>query len=233
MSDFPQELLEITEFLASQKELPTKGSGEDARRDSAISNKGVVNFLKKQSRWKINFPNTNKNIERQWYDLSVCTQDRKNLFVRIKTSSLKSADNTGCIGGFYYVLTGREPASDTTDIVKKLRRNLRNNDKNFYFLIIKKNNKKNKNLPKVFLCSLRTLKEINSSGDNLPFQCNWGENIEPSTYRSNAEMRDFLLKSYGKSLKLRAERYKDFKKCFPDMVVEEEEEEDKNAELDI
>ena len=231
MNDFPKELVEITDFLATQTELAIQGSGQDKRRDSAEIEIKIINLLKNQKRWKIEDPNYQKGIDTSWYDLGVTSQNHKKLFVRIKISSLKSADNTGCIGGFYYVLTGKTPPSDKSNTVGKLKINLRKNEKNYYFLIIKKPTKNNKNFPKSFLCSLRTLKEINPSGDNLPFQCHWGKNIEPSSYRSYKEICNFLLKTYGKSLKLRADRYTDFKECFPCMVVSEEK--GRNAKLDV
>ena len=231
MSNFPKELLEITEFLANQTELTIKESGQNSRLNSAVENKQIVDLLKRQNQWEITTPNTNKNIERQWYDLSVTSQNCKKLFIRIKISSLKSADNTGCTRGIYYVLTGKMPPSDTSNIIRKLKINLHNNEENYYFLIIKKPSKNNKNFPKSFLCSLRTLKEIIPSGDNLPFQCNWEKNIEPSSYRNYNEICDFLLKNYGRSLKLRADRYDNFKKFFPNMVAEEKK--NANTELDV
>ena len=63
---------------------------------------------------------------------------------------------------------------------------------------------------KVCLC-------CNPNGNNLPFQCKWDINREYQT-RSFQAAEQFILSTFGKSIKLRAEMYFNFKKYFPDYV---------------
>ncbi len=217
MNYFPKELVAITEFLATQKELDIKksGEGEDGRINSAKIEREVIKLLENQNRWKIESPDS-----RYWYDFSVFDKNNQKFFVNIKISTCSNVDNTNCTGGIYYILTGKTPPKSMIDIVPKIKSNMKENNNDYYFLVIKKPTRKNDNYPNSFLCSLKTLKIIKPAGNNLPFQCHWGQNIEHHP-RSYQEAYNFILKSYGKSLRQRAERYESFKKYFPDIDLED------------
>ena len=220
MNDFPKELVEITEFLATQTEITIKGSGQDRRRDSAEIELKIINLLENQNRWIIENPDSQKDHNRSWYDFSVLDKYNKKKFINIKVSICNTLDNTNCMGGIYYVLTGEIPPLSSVNILPKIKSNLKENSNDYYFLVVKKPTRTNNDIPNAFLCSLKTLKTIKSSGDNLPFQCKWVQNIKPQI-RSYHEAYHFILKSYGKSLRKRAKRYESFKKCFPDINLED------------
>ena len=101
-------------------------------------------------------------------------------------------------------------------ITAKIKKDISFNNKDYYFLIVKKPTNHNQEFANAFICSLKTLSKINSTGNNLPFQCKWSENIEP-IWRDYDSAYNFILECYGKSLQKRAERYEEFKKHFPDI----------------
>ena len=232
MNDFPKELVEITEFLATQTEIDIKssGKGEDGRMNSAEMERKIIKLLENQSRWKIENSNSQKNNNRSWYDLGVFDKKDKKLFVNIKISTCNSVDNTSCARGIYYVFTGKEHPANKPNIISKIKKDRQENSNDYYFLIIKKPTRTNNNIPNAFLCSLKTLRKIKRSGSNLPFQCNWGDNVVPQ-HRSYQEAYNFILKSYGKSLLQHAKRYTYFKKSFP--CIAKEVERGMNEEFDL
>jgi hypothetical protein len=139
--------------------------------------------------------------------------------VRIKVSSLSSADNVQCKLGLYYALTGANPefANEIQwDAYFSLLRSHLNlsqrSDADYYFLVINKWNTKD-----VFFTSLKQLQVIVPNGSNLPFQCNWGSNRVPNQ-RSHNNAVVFLLGAFHGSLQLRAKTLEEFEDRFKGFV---------------
>lgn len=65
----------------------------------------------------------------------------------------------------------------------------------------------------IFATSLKSLKHIIPNGNNLPFQAKWDANRE-IIQRDFSEAKDFLLGTFEKSLKLRADAYLSYKRYF-------------------
>ncbi|ECW7662789.1 restriction endonuclease, partial [Campylobacter coli] len=89
-----------------------------------------------------------------------------------------------------------------------LKTNLKENSKDYYFLIINKND-----VQDIFIASLKSLEKISPNGNNLPFQAKWNENRHP-VQREFKEAKDFIIKCFADSLKLRADAYFYFKRYF-------------------
>ncbi|HEC1562348.1 TPA: restriction endonuclease [Campylobacter upsaliensis] len=199
----PNLLVKIVEFLKRQNPHLSQQS-RDGRINSAFNEDEIFNLL--DSSFAINRPSM-----RDWVDFSF---EENNIFypVNIKVSTTKTTDNLNCKLGIYYALTGKEPTFGNginwKECLTILRRDLKENDRDYYFLIINKNNTKD-----IFGTSLKCLKSIVPNGDNLPFQANWNKNRQ-ITQRDFEEVKEFLLGTFEQSLKLRADAYLHFRKYF-------------------
>ena len=185
----PPVLKEIESFLNGLGRIRLV-SGNNPRQDSAISENGVVQIIQNEGKWVVKSKNAVEESNTSWFDFTVATNDATKFYVNVKISELRnSADNTNCMGGIYYVLTGSVPPNSMIRIDKKLKRSIRENNNDYYFLVINKKPEENR-LKNAYVCSLRTLKEIKPTGNNLPFQCVWASNIV-GVERSYTEAKDF------------------------------------------
>lgn len=209
----PKKLEEIVEFL-KQKDISLSQEDTDWQINSKHNQYEIVDILKKE---KASFSIEQPSKEREWYDFGF--YDENSIFcpVNIKVSTTKTTDNLNCKLGIYYALTGKEPNDFSNEInwndyFNKLKNDLSSNDRDYYFLIINKNNTKD-----VFATSLKCLEFIVPNGNNLPFQAKWDNNRQ-ITQRNFEEVKDFLLGTFKQSLKLRADVYLHFDKCFSSVL---------------
>lgn len=177
----------------------------DGRINSSFNESEIIKIIDKN--YCINVPKS-----RNWYDFSI--EDGETFLpVNIKVTETKSADNLNCKLGIYYALTGLLPCfSNEINWLKYfeyLNKNIgKHNDRDYYFLVINKSDTND-----VFINSLKGLSKLH----NLPFQCKWDENRAYQA-KSFEECVQFILTYFGKSIKLRAEIYFNFKKFFPEYV---------------
>ncbi|GAB0173792.1 Restriction endonuclease Hpy8I [Helicobacter trogontum] len=210
----PKKLEEIVEFL-QQKDIPLSQEDTDWQINAKHNEYKIVDILKKEeARFSIEQPSR----EREWYDFGF--YDEGSIFcpVNIKVSTTRTADNLNCKLGIYYALTGKEPNDFSNEInwndyFNKLKNDLSSNNRDYYFLIINKDNTKD-----VFATSLKCLEFIVPNGNNLPFQAKW-DNNRNLVERNFDEATSFLLSKLGESLKLRADAYLHFHKCFSQVPI--------------
>lgn len=223
MSILPAELQVLCDYLNELPKLTLSQGSGDARQDSTTNEKEIIQYLQNQLGLpRIVGANIGKGNNRNWYDFGINIKGREH-YVDIKVADLEQgrADNTNCIGGIYYVLTGKTPPGSNVGVIRKLKDNLQENDNDFYFLVVNKNyNPKNESrLKRAYPMSLRSLKSVKVNGNNLPFQCIWKDNIE-TVERTYDQSKDFLLSSYGLSVRKRADMYFEFERCFPDIKLD-------------
>ena len=218
----PTPLEEIASFLRGSPDLQNQiSAGGDARLAAANSELGVISLLQNQRRWDITGKNIGRNNNRAEYDFKV-NWDGGDVFVDIKVSGLKQADNTNCKAGIYHALTGNPPEEAPVpyeNYFRALRDNCKSTAADFYFLIIGKN-AQGGDERRSFVCTLRTLRDIVPNGHNPPFQCNWGKCMRPRL-RTYEQAKEFLLGNYLASLKKQAAALIAFQQYFPDIGREE------------
>lgn len=201
---FPSILLAIQDYLIREPIALSKQLS-DGRINSSFNEDEIIQVLKK--RFSIIVPNS-----REWYDFAI--EDDGHFYpVNIKVSTTLTTDNLNCKLGIYYALTGQMPifknGVDWATFLSALKRDLgKNQNQDYYFLVINKNNPQD-----VFLNSLKALRTLQANGNNLPFQCCWNDNRQPSI-RSFADSKDFILNAFAKSIELRAQIYFDFQELF-------------------
>jgi len=153
---------------------------------------------------------------RAWFDFSI--ENESGFFpVNIKITDTTHADNLNCKLGIYYALTGLLPhfPNETRWLTyfEHLKENLgKEKNKDYYFLIFNKQNPTD-----IFVNSLKGLQDLQPNGNNLPFQCKWDNNRKYQN-RSFNKAAEFILSTFGHSIKLRSEIYFNFKKYFPEYV---------------
>lgn len=194
----PNLLIEIVEFLKRQ-DLELGKLTPDGRINSALYENEILERLVKP-----NFEIPDLPKPRDWFDFSFY-EDGRFYPVNIKVSTTKTHDNLNCKLGIYYALTGEKPYFDNginwEEYFKKLKENIKPNDRDYYFLIINKDNPSD-----VFATSLKCLETIIPNGNNLPFQAKWNDNRN-IIQRDFTEVKEFLLGTFNQSLKLRADAY--------------------------
>ncbi|GAB4203634.1 MAG: hypothetical protein Fur0023_10700 [Bacteroidia bacterium] len=154
---------------------------------------------------------------RSWFDFSF-TEEGVFIPVNIKITETTRADNLNAKLGMYYALTGLLPdfpnEINWLNYFEILSDNMgKNKKRDYYFLVVNKNNTND-----VFINSLKCLRKLVPNGNNIPFQCRWIDNKNP-IQRNFSQSKRFLLSNFGKSIKLRAEIYFQFKKYFREYVI--------------
>lgn len=164
------------------------GTG-DGRLDSALSEGVVINHLKSI------LPDTNiiEAPARHWYDVAI-QEDGKFFPINIKITSGASADNVSSKKGMYYALTGIRPEEEKgldkwETFIQKLTNNYCVSDADYYFIICFKDT------GELLFTSLKHLEALVPNGNNLPFQCNWGQNKRP-TIRSHEEQLHYIMDTF-------------------------------------
>ncbi len=204
----PKTLTDIQNFLIEQKinfSTPLK----DGRLNSSFNEDEIIKLIK--TKFTINEPNS-----RQWFDFSF---EENGVFypVNIKVTTTNTADNLNCKLGIYYCLTGMMPdfsnGVDWLTYFEKLKENIgKNKNRDYYFLICSKEEDKD-----IFIGTLKQIKKLQPNGNNLPFQCKWNDN-KIMKKRSFEESRDYILRVFGESIKLRADIYFNFKRLFGEYI---------------
>lgn len=203
----PKTLNNICEYLILNSVILSKRF-QDGRINASINEDEVIKTI--QGKFDIELP-----PPRHWYDFAI--KDKDGLIpVNIKITSTATADNVQCKLGMYYALTGKWPefANEKPwgEYFSILRKDLSTNKtKDYYFLIVSKKNPKD-----VFSTSLKQINTLVANGNNLPFQCNWGNN-RATFSRTHDDAIKFLLGTFYESIKLRANILSEFEEHFSDI----------------
>ena len=204
----PEKIGEICQFLCDRG-FNLSHTLSDGRLNAAINEGEILSLI--QEKFDIVGPRS-----RAWYDFAINDGDTF-IPVNIKVTDTTHADNLNCKLGLYYALTGLKPSFPNEigwlQFFEQLRNNFgHNKSHDYYFLIVNKSDNS-----VVFCTTLKGLKSLTPNGNNLPFQSKWATNrtVQHRTFEEAAEM---LLGTLGKSIKLRADIYFNFKKYFPEYV---------------
>ncbi|MDP2822585.1 MAG: hypothetical protein Q8O52_07890 [Sulfuritalea sp.] len=204
----PQELIDIQDFLISNS-VQLSRQFQDGRINASINEDEIIKVI--TSKFDIELP-----PHRHWYDFAIKKGEEK-IPVNIKVTSTSTADNVQCKLGMYYALTGIWPnfANEMPwgDYFSLLKRGLNTKtDKDYYILVVSKRNPRD-----VFCTSLKQIQTLVANGNNLPFQCNWGNNRAPQPRTHDAAVK-FLLGKFYESIKLRANILEEFEANLGDVV---------------
>ncbi|MDR1698689.1 MAG: hypothetical protein LBR75_02540 [Prevotellaceae bacterium] len=207
-SFIPTDLLDIISYL-KQENVYLSATFSDGRINASINEDEIIKTLQKQ--FAIKVPRA-----RHWYDFAVETNSGF-YPVNIKVTDTTHADNLNCKLGIYYALTGMLPdfpnEINWLKFFEKLKKNLaKQTDKDYFFLIVNKQDTSD-----VFVNGLKMLQKLQSNGNNLPFQCKWDINRD-CEHRNFKQAEEFVLTTFGESIKLRSDIYFNFKRLFPDYV---------------
>lgn len=213
----PQVLIDLCKWL-SEYAPQLSSRTRDGRINSAFNEDEIVDIINT----RYTFPDgyvLNQSPIRDWFDIAI-ENTRTNEFypINIKVTTTHTADNLNCKLGLYYALTGCLPDFKNeitwSPYIKKLHDHLdRKTDKDYYFLIVNKDRKTD-----IFCNSLKGINSLQRNGNNLPFQCKWEDNRRYQE-KTHAESRDYILKVFGESIKMRAELYFIFKRYFENYVL--------------
>lgn len=166
---------------------------DDGRVNSILDEKSIIEYL------KAIFPGhvVEAPQERYWYDVALRFGDEF-YPINIKSSTGESADNISSKGGLLYAVTGIDPSTryivPFANFEEALYDNIDyNGTSDYYFVVFFKNSHQ------LLFTSLKRINTLVPNGNNLPFQCKWRDNIQPTT-RSNTEQIDYLISMYVQSV---------------------------------
>ena len=201
MKNIQNILEEIVKYLKNEK-FVLSSQQNDGRLNSAINENEIINLI--QKKFDIDIPSA-----RNWADFYI-----DKIPVNIKITTTKTADNASSKEGLYYALTGEIyfGSNNWENYLKQLKNNIKDTDKDYYFLVINKKDTKD-----IFLNSLKQINSLQPNGNNLPFQIKWCDN-KIMIKRNFQEVKQLLLGTLGKSIKLRANAYISFKKYFSEYL---------------
>lgn len=196
----PLELLSLAKIL-SQHPPKLRSGGGSHRADSAANEGEIVKQIALHAEGlSPQAPDSASSAQTNWYDLSIETCHGR-IYIDIKNSTMKQADNTSSISGIIYTLTGLDPGSPRTNERERCQF-LKENEslpvgpiRDFYFLVVSKLDPKD-----VFPVSLRYAARFYPNGSNMPFQAKWSECRQP-VYRAPNDARNYLLGTWAESIK--------------------------------
>ena len=184
---FPRELVEAVEYLNTLI-IAISENHEDGRVNSIDDEDTIIDLLIERYG-----DNVEKPKARCWWDLKLFGYP-----INIKSSNFKSGDNFSSKLALLYALTdipeGEIKANSWKSFQEKLKEHKGENNRDYYIIVLSKLD------GKVYLQSLKSLRKINSNGNNLPFQVNWGNNTEP-VERTYLQAYDFLIECYKESVR--------------------------------
>tara|TARA_B100000700_G_scaffold73987_1_gene82616 strand:- start:136 stop:729 length:594 start_codon:yes stop_codon:yes gene_type:complete len=184
---FPRELVEAVEYLNTLT-IAVSENHEDGRVNSIDDEDTIIDLLVEKYGDNIEKPKA-----RCWWDVKIFGHP-----LNIKSSNFKSGDNFSSKLALLYALTdipeGEIKANSWKSFQEKLKEHKGENNRDYYIIVLSKLD------GKVYLQSLKSLRKINSNGNNLPFQVNWGNNTEP-VERTYLQAYDFLIECYKESVR--------------------------------
>tara|TARA_R100001510_G_C7576064_1_gene150738 strand:+ start:89 stop:682 length:594 start_codon:yes stop_codon:yes gene_type:complete len=184
---FPTKLIEATEYLNTLT-IAVSENHEDGRVNSIDDEDTIIDLLVEKYGDNIEKPKA-----RCWWDVKIFGHP-----LNIKSSNFKSGDNFSSKLALLYALTDipeeEIKANSWKSFQEKLKEHKGENNRDYYIIVLSKVD------GKVYLQSLKSLRKINSNGNNLPFQVNWGNNTEP-VERTYLQAYDFLIECYKESVR--------------------------------
>ena len=175
-NNLPNSILSIQKFLKS-KNITFSQETDDGRTNSCIDEGIVIQMLKDKFGNRIQSPE-----KRHWFDFKVLDFQYSWLPVNIKTTTMKTCDNTGNLAMCYYGLTGDldlDKSYNNGPISVKVLECIIEEDfseqlkKDYYFLVLNKTESKD-----IIVNSYRGLTHLTANINNLPFQVRWEDNRE-------------------------------------------------------
>lgn len=197
---------ELETFIYSKDNL-VKSSTGDGRGESSESEENFRTALKKHLEENSLFRAV-PAPPRYWYDIAIYYEDFF-IPVNIKLTDKKQADNVSSKLGLFYALTGIRPENvKGINYWKSYNEKLAENydstcNTDYYFIIY------DKNTENICINSLKRINKLTPNGNNLPFQCNWGDHENRSYSTRNKEeqckyLMDIYIQSWKKRINLEA-----------------------------
>ena len=184
---FPTKLIEATKYLNTLS-IEVNEDHEDGRVNSIADEDTIIDLLIEKYGDAVEKPKV-----RCWWDLKLFGYP-----LNIKSSNFKSGDNFSSKLALLYALTDipeeEIKANSWKSFQEKLKEHKGENNRDYYIIVLSKLD------GKVYLQSLKSLRKINSNGNNLPFQVNWGNNTEP-VERTYLQAYNFLIECYKESVR--------------------------------
>ena len=184
-----ENLIKSIKYL-NEVTIPVCDKYADGRTNSVEDENTIITLLKE----KYGEENIEVPTARNWYDVRIFGYP-----VNIKSSTFKGNDNFSAKAAILYSLTDLSEeecmVNDWQGFQNALKNNSgKENNRDYYCVVL------NKNTNEVHLMGLKELQKISVNGNNLPFQINWGKNINP-VKRTYSEAYDLLVGTYKESVR--------------------------------
>ena len=173
----PLILYKIQRFLELQS-FSFSNQTEDGRINSSLDEGGVVQLLSMKYGKKIK-----KSEKRMWYDILALDSMYGWIPINIKSTTMKTSDNTGNLAMCVYAYTDEvldihrentyENGPMSRILIDKLQQKKYNTlpKKDYYFIVLNKDNQHD-----IIVNSVKGLNKLTGNANNLPFQVCWNKN---------------------------------------------------------
>jgi hypothetical protein len=185
----PNSLLAIQKYL-DNIEIKCSTDTDDGRLNSCFDEITCIDLLKRQFKGRIRKPE-----KRKWYDVLVKDHRHNWLPCNIKSTTMKSSDNTGNLAMCVYSYTNHSMSVFNQYNNGKMSAVLFNSISNkqynltardYYFIVI------NKDTNKVIINSCKGLTTLTPNSNNLPFQVCWNKNKKYKYYPITEVVAKFI-----------------------------------------
>ena len=174
-TNLPLILQFVRSYLLSSKTMLTQ-SFEDGRSNSCFDELAIIQNIQSKYPSRIEVPPS-----RMWYDILLLDRVFGWIPVNIKTTTMKTNDNTGnlamCVYAYTdYLIDLRKSYTSGVlheHLVEKLKKKQLNTSftRDYYFLVLNKTNADD-----IVINSVRGLRSLTNNVNNLPFQVKWMDN---------------------------------------------------------
>jgi hypothetical protein len=171
----PLILYMVQQYLQTNS-LKLNHTNKDGRVNSSLDEEIIIDVLKKKYSKQMRIPNI-----RMWYDILLYDRMYGWIPINIKSTTMKSKDNTGNLAMCVYTYTDENLILDknyNNGIMSKLlfqklkfKKYNKIYKKDYYFIVINKNN-----INDIIINSVKGLTTLSPNINNLPFQVCWDKN---------------------------------------------------------
>lgn len=174
------------------KKIKFSNETDDGRLNSCIDEDNIIKLLIEKFGDKIKKPEI-----RHWYDILVFDYFYGWIPINIKTTTMKTSDNTGnlamCVHSYTDIILEKNSSNNNGKMSQLLFHKLeekkynKNNKKDYYFLVLNKTNPDD-----IIINSIKGLTILTPNINNLPFQICWNKNRKYKYEHINKKIKLFI-----------------------------------------
>ena len=192
-------LLEIVDYLKRIVNMDELHAGRESGKENELK---IIQVIKKLNLYEIYTRDMDLDDgaeDRSWFDFAIVIDDNRFIPVNIKTTTGKSADNSGSLVPIIYSLTNFDFKLDkfynSNQMINYLKyENIKDNSRDYWYIVV------NTKTKEIFTNSFKGLSVYNINFSNLPLQIQWNKNKSYELKTSHEVYNKYLTELGNKKL---------------------------------